>query len=310
MKAQLILLGCLVFLISPGCQHSDKTDGIHAVAQIYSDRDFQNYWYQGKAEITSYDLEQARYGEIHSGNAVLIFVTEDFSAKKQVKLDDPAQAGNDRVPIMKLNLTKKFNTGIYPYSMMQSVFTPVDLKAFPNTLKTTMSSQEWCGHAFTQLNLSGNEYRLTGLSYFESEGDEDFSIKKHILEDELWTRIRISPKNLPTGEVTLIPGSFFSRLRHKDIQPRLAKLNLTENGEMMDYSIYYPEEGRELVIHFQKVFPYKIMGWEESYVSGWGPSAQKLTTRATAKKTMMTDYWTKHNNADLGLRTELGLPTE
>ncbi len=46
---------------------------------------FKGYWYQGKAELTRYQLEQARYGEIHSGDAVLIFVTENFLLDKQVK---------------------------------------------------------------------------------------------------------------------------------------------------------------------------------------------------------------------------------
>ena len=76
--------------------------------------DFDAYWYQGKAEITSYRLEQARYGEIHPGHAVLVFVTEDFSRTKQVKLDNPRAAGNDAVKILKLNATKKFNTGSTP----------------------------------------------------------------------------------------------------------------------------------------------------------------------------------------------------
>jgi hypothetical protein len=30
---------------------------------------FDNYWNQGKAEITSYDLHQARYGEMRDGEA-------------------------------------------------------------------------------------------------------------------------------------------------------------------------------------------------------------------------------------------------
>ena len=38
---------------------------------------FNAYWYTGLAEITSYSLEQARYGEIHKGSAVLIFVSEE-----------------------------------------------------------------------------------------------------------------------------------------------------------------------------------------------------------------------------------------
>ena len=65
---------------------------------------FGDYWYQGKAELTSYTLEQARYGEVHQGHAVLIYVTEDCSRHKQVKIDDPDAAGADRVMVMKLNL--------------------------------------------------------------------------------------------------------------------------------------------------------------------------------------------------------------
>ena len=48
---------------------------------------FKDYWYAGKAEITSYKLEQARYGEIRNGKAVLIYVTEDFLPNKQVKAE-------------------------------------------------------------------------------------------------------------------------------------------------------------------------------------------------------------------------------
>ena len=41
-------------------------------------QEFKDYWYAGTAEITSYNLKQARYGEIHQGTAVTVFVTEDF----------------------------------------------------------------------------------------------------------------------------------------------------------------------------------------------------------------------------------------
>ena len=52
-----------------------------------------NYWYQGKAELSTYDVEQERYGEMRKAEQVNIFVTEDFSKSKQVKLDDAAAAG-------------------------------------------------------------------------------------------------------------------------------------------------------------------------------------------------------------------------
>ena len=77
---------------------------------------FGRYWYQGKAELTRYELRQARYGEIHSGEAVLIFVTEPFLPDRQVKLEraDPSKG----VTVLKLNAVRKFFTGIYPYSLM------------------------------------------------------------------------------------------------------------------------------------------------------------------------------------------------
>lgn len=89
---------------------------------------FGDYWHQGLAEVSGYTLKQARYGEMHEGDAVLVFVTEDISKNKQVKLDDPAAAGDDRLPVLKLNALKRFNTGIYTYSLMQSVFTPTAQK--------------------------------------------------------------------------------------------------------------------------------------------------------------------------------------
>ena len=85
-----------------------------------ADQAFNSYWHAGKAELSKYSLQQSRYGELHEGHAVLVFVTERMNPKKQVKADRP---GADTVPVLKLNATRKFNTGIYPYSVMTSVFT-------------------------------------------------------------------------------------------------------------------------------------------------------------------------------------------
>ena len=49
---------------------------------------FKKQWYSGKAELTSYTLQQARYGEMRNGESVLIFVTEDFSKEKLTELSD------------------------------------------------------------------------------------------------------------------------------------------------------------------------------------------------------------------------------
>ncbi|MFQ5504027.1 MAG: hypothetical protein ACE5F1_04415 [Planctomycetota bacterium] len=154
------------------------------------DRRFFDYWHQGEAEISRYRLSQARYGENHDGHAVLIFVTEDFLPGRGVKYEgsDPSRAGS--VPVLKLNFVKKFITGIYPYSMMCSVFTPTNARR-TRSLKVSASIQEWCGHVYQQMNLRDGKYRVDLHSYFEQEADRAHELEAVMLEDEIWTRIRL-----------------------------------------------------------------------------------------------------------------------
>ena len=271
---------------------------------------FKKYWYQGKAELTSYDLQQARYGEIHPGEAVLIFVTEDLSKTKQVKLDDPTASAKDAVPVLKLNMTRKFYTGIYPYSIMMSSFKPVDLKTHPSALKVTTSSQEWCGHTFFQLNKTASGFTAQLNSYFEKEGDKTFQISSGILEDEIWQMIKLDPNALPTGDLNIIPSSIHARLKHTDYRPVKAKATLDINSgdkTLSTYTIDYKDGHRQLKIHFKKEFPHLISGWEETVQSGFGPSARELTTKATLKKSIMLDYWNHHDLDDAGYRAQLDL---
>ena len=178
--SSLILLALTAATTSCGTANSqadnDKT----------SSAPFTDYWYAGKAEITRYALEQARYGELRQGDAVLIFVTEDFLSDKQVKYEfgDKDKA----VPVLKLNATRKFYTGIYPYSIMTSVFTPVD--GSHASLKVTSSSQEWCGHTFMQFNNRDGGFDSQLRSYFQAEGDQEVRLEQALLEDEVWTRLR------------------------------------------------------------------------------------------------------------------------
>ncbi len=271
---------------------------------------FNDYWHQGKAELTSYALEQARYGEIHQGHAVMIYVTEDFSRKKQVKLDNPGAAGDDRVPVLKLNSTRKFKTGLYPHSMMTSIFSPVNDEADLRALKITASSQEWCGHTFTQLNRTQKGYLVLGLSYFESEGDETITLEDAITEDQIWTTIRLDPAKLPIGNLRLIPGTMVQRLKHLPwgVAAATGRLEPVAGSDgLIAYTLSYPDLDRTLTIRFKAAFPHEIEGWEETYRSGWGAGAARLTTRATRIKRMMSDYWTKHRVVDAPLRAELGL---
>lgn len=161
----------LIFCLLAACRKVSENNVSSLANDNEGQSEFADYWFNGVAEISSYELQQVRYGEIRQGSAVFVFVTEPFSAAKQVKLDYPENMGEDNIAVLKLNAIRKFNTGIYDYSMMTSVFTPIAIEQYPHTLKTTTSVQEWCGHTFTQFNLKGNKYEVKEFSYFESEGD-------------------------------------------------------------------------------------------------------------------------------------------
>ena len=198
---------------------------------------FNNYWYQGLAEINVYKLEQARYGELRHGEAELIYVTEDFSEEKLVKLDQPEQA-KDKVPVLKLNMVKKFHTGVYPYSMMTSVFSPIN-DDLP--IKLTTSSQEWCGHTFLQIRKGKKSYTYDLHSYFESEGEQKGTIGIGLLEDGTWNAIRMNPATLPVGGFEILPSTMYMRLMHKKMKAYNVRAKLEELKNVNSYTLVYPE---------------------------------------------------------------------
>lgn len=263
--------------------------------------DFKQYWYAGDAEITSYRLKQARYGELWDGNAVLIYVTEPFLPEKQVKAD---QNQPENISVLKLNATKTFITGIYPYSIMSSTFYPVHDNQ--HAIKTSLSAQEWCGHVYSQIN-NRDVFEFTSHSYFEQEADQEFDLDKDIMENEIWTKIRINPEGLPLGELKIIPSLEFLRLAHKEVKAYEALASMTTKEGITSYSLFYPELERTLHINFTDTFPYTIESWIEETKSGFGPNAATLITSATKIKSMKTAYWGQNGNKDLILRDSLGL---
>ena len=292
----LILASWVVMFWAPEASADTQANAVLATPQDVSA--FHDHWSQGRAEITSYELEQARYGDVHPGHAVLIFVTEDFSRQKHVKLDAPQRAGADRAPVLKLNATRKFHTGVYPYSVMSSIFTPVDGSG---TLKVSTSVQEWCGHVYSQLNREGSGFRIEQRSYFESEGDVELDHQGFEIEDDLWTRLRLNPQSLPTGSFSMLPSSLHLRLRHLPWQAVAATgehLPADDQG-LVGYRLTYPEQSRSLTIRYSAAYPHEIESWQET-VGG-------LTTRAVKKERLMLDYWSRNRLEDAGLRERLGL---
>ena len=300
-----ITLFYLVLFSFIGCQsgQNSKTNQTTTNAKnsnISINEIFNDYWYSGKAEISSYSLKQARYGEIRDGEVVLVFVTEPFSLSKQVKLDNPQKAGNDNVSVLKLNHVRKFNTGIYDYSIITSTFTPINSKKHPFTLKATTSIQEWCGHTFTQLNLDDNTYRFKQFSYFESDGDEEKTINVALLEEDLMTRIRINKGQLPEGEINLIPSTIYSRFNYKKMDVEKANISKTTSENKLIYTIKYQNIDRTISIDVENKFPYKILGWSEDNGTG-------LITTAKLKASSNEPYWKQKKLSDQSKRKELKL---
>ncbi len=278
---------------------------------------FRAYWFGGKAELNTYRLDQAQYGASRQGEAVLVFVTEDFRTDKQVK-SEAEESRYLAIPVLKTNYIRRFVTGIYDYSLFTSVFTPIDNPKFPNTLKVSTSGQEWCGQSYVQVSYRNNGYTVSGRSYFEQEAAEDYTVDKAMLEDELWNRIRLNPDKLPTGSIHLIPGTQAARLRHKRLESLAATATLDSaqgvtwtrthtpgvvTGPCKAYTVDYKEDGRRLTIIFETAFPHRIAGWEDTYKT----KDKVLTSRAVLQKSLLSDYWNHNTPADSTLRRQLGL---
>jgi hypothetical protein len=284
----------LVSLLLQSCNSASR-DGIE-------EEQFAKYWYQGKAEINTFDLHQSRYGEMREGKAVMIFVTEDFSKKKQVKLDDPANNRTDAQKVMKLNMTRDFVTGIYPYHTMVSVFTPVYEEGW--SPKITSSVTEWCGQSFTQLNLKGGTYQVKQFSYFESDMDAEMKINA-MAEDELFNLIRLNPELVPHTNLLLIPSLTFQHFTHIPLKAENATISTRElDSNQAEVEVDYTGIGRVLTIRYQMFFPFEILSFEEIWTKEDGQ--QEITT-ATRSHMKMLDYWNQNKNEFEPMRKELGL---
>ena len=255
---------------------------------------FKNHWFDGFAEINSYELTQSRYGQQRKGKAVLIFVTEDFLAKEQVKAN---QKSKTTIHVLKSNRTKNFLTGIYPYSIMSSSFS--SLRKKHPLIKTVASIQEWCGQSYLQLNAGDKKNTIVSHSYFEGEADQNLTLPKTVSEDELWNLIRFDPKNLPVGEFDLLPSLELIRLNHIEAKP----VKATGSLKVGNYTLYIPSLQRSLSIRFNRNFPYTIEGWEEKY----DHKGEQYTSRAKRIQTERRQYWQENNPPSVRFRAPFKL---
>jgi hypothetical protein len=275
--------------------------------------EFYAHWGDGQAEISSYAVVQPRYGELRRGYGVLIFVTEELNRQTLIKVESP-QPVDQRIYVLKLNNVLKFNTGIYDYSVMTSVFSAVEGyeggQGF-DLCKVTLSAQEWCGHVFDEARIRDGQLRGALNSYFESEGRHDYRIdlpKRFEAEDHLLIRIRelAGPWMEPgeTREVRLLSSLWSLRTKHQPhglVDARLTKGATTpktiSGTEYAAVPWTWSTDGGTKTVWVEDTHPRRILAWQDSE----GGSGELV-------KSIREPYWRLKSNSDEVFRERLEIP--
>lgn len=129
-------------------------------------------WDDGLSEMSYYDAVETIYGEPRHYTRTLLFNREWLDPTDRVKADEPDPRRGD-IPVFKLNIVEQIPTENYNYRFMATVF--LDRRTL-RPQKLAVSSQEWCGTTYKQMQWLENETRFIGFSYFGGEADRQWSL--------------------------------------------------------------------------------------------------------------------------------------
>ena len=280
--------------------------------------DFNTQWHDGRAELDGYRWTVTRYGQARDGQVVMIFVTEPFSNKKRVKVDDASKDPADTVDVLKLNLVRDFQTGIYDYNTMTSVFVRSEDFA---PLKISFSSAEWCGHVYEELIVDPRRIEGRFFSYFENESSTTALDGKSggVLEDNLFILLRgLRGPYLNPGEERQVPflaSAFARRLKHAPLAwgtaeiQRLAEPQQVEvpAGRFTTYVyVVRTDDRREGRIFVEDEYPHRIVRWQWT-ATGPDRRSSEATGIGELTGTTRVEYWRLHDNGDERYLKDLGL---
>ncbi|MFN7953745.1 MAG: hypothetical protein U0610_18605 [bacterium] len=283
---------------------------------------FDARWRDGRAEIDGYRLTVDRYGAPRVGRAVAIYVTEPFSRSKHVKLDDAAAAKpDDLLDVLKLNLVRSFQTGIYDYHTMLSLFVTAHDFA---PVKVAFSSSEWCGQVYEQLDFAGDRVAVEYKSYFEGESnDQTLPVPAGALtEDDLFVRLRgLRGAYLEPGAARTVPflaSPFIRRLAHRALAFGTATIERSPEAESVtvpagklvaDVYTVKVSDGRVGRFHVERDEPHRIVRWAWTVTPDASPGAHPLggTDAGELTGTSREPYWREHAPGDERLLERIGL---
>ena len=254
--------------------------------------------------MSGYRITTNRYGEPRQGELVLIYVTEPHDGRILIK-DDAVDKVN-KVNMLKLNVSLKFRTGIYPYSLMTSIFSPVDTARRERfaPAKISFSAQEWCGHVYQVWKPTPGGFSSEVRSYFASEGDKTETVPTKpdaLYEDALLIQLReldgaFNQKKNWSGD--FVPSIWTFRKGHRAARPidgTIVRSTAEFNGKAVTlFEIAYAQVKRK--VYVEREFPRRILGWTTNDGE-----------QATLLKTARLPYWQLNHLGNESYLKEIGL---
>jgi len=260
-------------------------------------------WSDGNAELSGYRATVSRYNELRPAEVVLIYVTEPMNRRTWIK-DDDAPAP-DRVNVLKLNASLKFQTGVYPYSVLTSVFSPVErYRDEPFApVKISLSVQEWCGHVFQAVWPGDDRFSSHVMSYFASEGEareEVPTARGALYEDALLIQLRELDGPFAGGRDwrgSLVPSLWATRRVHRALRP--VEATITRSQATLDgapvtrFELRYADVTRTFDV--EVAAPHRVLAWHGSD----GEDVRLVRTERLP-------YWRLNHNGDERQRESFG----
>jgi len=267
---------------------------------------FWDAWSDGQAELDGYRITMPRYGQLREGHAVLVYVTEEMNRETLIKDDTGQVPPEQKEVVLKLNHTLEFRTGIYPYSVMTSVFSPVGSRGRERfaPVKISFTAQEWCGHVFQMLTPTVDSFTSTLHSYFSREGDREDHVKTEpitLYEDALWIQLRELDGPFEGGgdwSGKLVPSLWELRKSHRlagPVDATITREDLELDGTPITrFTLHYADFTRTWDI--ERAMPHRILAWRTS------DGEEGVLTGSTR-----LPYWRLNANGDERYLAELGL---
>lgn len=275
-----VLFVWIVLLESCGTPQAPRENGPALRPSSY-DSEFRRQWDDGAAEVSSYQTQRLRNGNLLKGTATMIVRRATYSEDERVPVEPGKRTQpGDLFPAMEMSWIERYSSGLASGSEMTTssvALTSVDGRVPGAETKADFSFLGWDGQLFHQLVFDSTDIRSHQYSYFESEGDEQIALpypRDGVAGDALWFWARhMAAPALNSGEqhvVEMIPALREARERHLPLtwdrvtMSRSSAPNLFA-GKPADVFSVRGEDGRSETFLVEQAPPYRVLRWENSF---------------------------------------------